>query len=321
LKRIGAILVVLLGLCLPAWAADDVSLVAFGDWGFNSNEQRAVAGALAASVKEDPRKPDAVLLLGDNFYGPMPAGARDSRWQNEFELMYPNADLPMPFYAMLGNHDYEGEGAAEKSAAELEYGSRNSSSRWKMPARWYRVDFPPEKPLVTVLCLDTDSKPLGAARFAGQKAWLEAQLARPGLGRWIVVAGHHPLFSNGQHGDGTGMIAALAPLLIRHGVQFYICGHDHSLQHIELDGWPTSFLIVGGGGAPLTPIQSADRGPFAQSLNGFLRLCFTKEKATGSFVGASGQVLHSFVKNAAGQVQVLQTMGLAQPLVSSTTSR
>jgi 3',5'-cyclic AMP phosphodiesterase CpdA len=309
MRRTTVVFAIWLCLCLRALASDDVSLVAFGDWGINSADQRAVASVLAGYVKKDSRKPDAVLLLGDNFYGPMPDGVRDKRWQTEFELMYPNADLPMPFYALLGNHDYEGEGVGEKSAAELEYAARNTSSRWKMPARWYRIDFPEEKPLVTVLCIDTDANPLGPKRWAEQKAWLAAQLASAGRGQWTVVAGHHPLFSNGQHGDGTGMIAELAPLLIRNGVQFYLCGHDHDLQHIELDGWPTSFLVSGGGGAPIRPIQDkkAEREPFARSSFGFLAMRFSKDKAEGAFVGTSMDVLYSFEKDMAGRVQIRQT--------------
>ena len=42
-----------------------------------------------------------------------------------------------------------------KVDAELEY-ARSAKSRWTMPARWYRFEFPAKEPLVTFLALDSN---------------------------------------------------------------------------------------------------------------------------------------------------------------------
>ena len=88
-------------------AAADVNLVAFGDWGADTPAQQAVATAVAAYVEHNHIKLDAVLLLGDNFYVNIPGGVNDPQWKKLFEQMYDPTRLAVPFYACLGNHDYD----------------------------------------------------------------------------------------------------------------------------------------------------------------------------------------------------------------------
>ena len=98
-------------------------------------------------------RPDALLMLGDNFYGEMPDGVNSRRWIKQFEQMYPSSLFPGPAYAVLGNHDYE-TFRGNKVEAELAYSRQ--SSRWTMPQRWYSVKLPKEKPLLTLICLDSN---------------------------------------------------------------------------------------------------------------------------------------------------------------------
>ena len=82
-----------------------------------------------------------------------------------------------------------------------------------------------------------------------QFAWLADELA--GARRrapWLFVLGHHPVFSDGSHGDTRSLVDHLDPLLRRHRVDLYLSGHDHDLQHIEIKGHPTSFAVSGASG-------------------------------------------------------------------------
>src|SRR5205085_1381011 len=124
-------------------AASQVDFLAMGDWGTNGPGQRAVAGALADYVQKSNRPFAGMLLVGDNFYMKLPGGVRDPMWQSAFEQMYDSARLNFPFFAALGNHDYQNG----KDAIELEYAKVNPQSRWKLPGRWYRLDVPREHPL------------------------------------------------------------------------------------------------------------------------------------------------------------------------------
>ncbi len=293
---------------LPASAAE-VNLLGFGDWGNGGGpEQKATAARMASYAKQQTAKFDAALLLGDNFYMKMPGGVSDPRWQVEFEQMYDAKALPMPFYAALGNHDYE----QDKEDTEQAYAKQHPESRWKMPAKWYRVEIPAARPVVSVLVLDSNVKEL-KDEWKTELAWLKAELSKPRPGQWIIATAHHPVFSNGQHGDATGVTQPIlddwGALFKEHKLDFFLCGHDHDLQHLEVDGWPTSFILAGGGGAKIRVMKRDDRGPFSRSLNGFFHLQFTPEQAHGRFISSTGELVHEFTRTASGKVKVIKTSG------------
>ena len=128
-----------------AQAPREVNLLAMGDWGMNNPDQRAVSGALSRFVQQSQKPFSGMLLVGDNFYMKLPGGVHDPMWNHAFESMYDPASLDFPFFAVLGNHDYK-DG---KDAIEMDYAKQNPQSRWRLPGRWYRVDFPQDHPLVT----------------------------------------------------------------------------------------------------------------------------------------------------------------------------
>ena len=306
---VGRLLFALLLALSPPAAAAEINLVAFGDWGWmNSAAERATAQRIAAYARTNHIDFDAALLLGDNFYGAMPGGVSDPRWEIEFEQMYDAKVLDMPFYAALGNHDYE----SGKAEAELAYAKRHPDSRWKMPARWYRVELPADKPVVSVLVLDSNAELL-KGEWADQLAWLEVELAKPRPGSWVIASAHHPVFSNGQHGDTSELLKNWAPLFRKHKVDFFLSGHDHQLEHLEVDGWPTSFVVAGGGGAAPGIMKRDDRGPFSRTLYGFFHLQLNRDRADARFISVNGKLVHEFTRSATGEVKVVQTTGCDKP--------
>jgi hypothetical protein len=273
-------------------AADQpqVNLLAMGDWGSGRPAQRMVArgmGEYAAAMKPPL---DGVLLAGDNFYEP----ADPATYRVLFEEMY-GPELAVPFYAVLGNHDYQ----YGNERIELAYGRNNPQSRWRMPARWYRLELPERDPLVTVLMVDTNYRRMPLSTWRREQRWLREELRRPRESKWLVVCGHHPLFSNGDHGDDRTLRSEWGRLLEDAGVDFYVCGHDHDLQHLKVKGRSTEFVVCGGGGAAVRRLDRTDRGPFAQATHGFVHFRFGADAADVSYVavdGASpfGRVAHSF---------------------------
>ena len=238
----------------------------------------------------------------------MPGGVSDPRWKAEFEQMYDASVLDMPFYAALGNHDYK----SGKAEAELAYAQQHPDSRWKMPARWYRVEIPADKPVVSVLVLDSNAPKL-EERWSDQLAWLKGELANSRPGNWVVAIAHHPVFSNGEHGDTPQLLKDWAPLFRKYRVDFFLSGHDHQLEHLEVDGWPTSFVVAGGGGAALGILKRDDRGPFSRTLHGFFHLQLTADLAHGKFISVDGKPVHEFTRSAGGEVKVVQTTGRDKP--------
>jgi hypothetical protein len=289
-----------------------------GDWGYeNFTAQTAVAAAMKQYVHEHGLKTDALLMLGDNWYGRLPDGVASQRWTTQFEEMYPKSVFDCPAYAVLGNHDYQ-RMPENKVDAELEY-AKKGGTRWILPSRWYRFEFPAHKPLVTMLALDSnvfhpmsdrakqENFTLTPEDQAAQLNWLKAELEKPRKTPYLIVMAHHPIYSNGPHGDHKVLIAEWEPLLREHKAHLYLAGHDHDMQHLEFDGHPTSFVLSGGGGADLytLKVEEAQRGPYAAKVYGFSHLQIAPDKLTLLHLDPAGRVIHGFTKTPAGAVQIL----------------
>jgi hypothetical protein len=305
----------LLGLCIamffvgcgsnlqrPASAAEpEVNVLAMGDWGNNGPGQKLIAKTLASYVSAADRKFSAMLLAGDNFYVKL-SGVKDPLWQTMFEDRYDPRVLDFPFYASLGNHDYRDN----QQLIEIDYTKQNPQSRWKLPSRWHRVDLPNEQhPILTVFMLDSNKPLMPEADWQAQLTWLNSELSKPRKAKWVMMCAHHPFFSNGDHGDNGVLQRDWGPLVKKYKVDFYLCGHDHDLQHLEMPGWNSSFLLVGGGGATTRPMRVDKRGPFSQSEMGFADFNFTPTRATVRIVDSSGRAVHEFERSPDGKLRVL----------------
>lgn len=298
-------------------------LLMIGDWGYDDpTAQSQVAAGLRAYSKQQAVHPQALLMLGDNFYGALDGGAHCTRWQTQFEEMYPADAFPCPAYAILGNHDYQ-RWPGSKVEAELEYARVGRTSagptRWTMPSRWYRFEFPAKNPLITFIALDSNMpRADGAASHgrdftltlqqqADQLAWLEGELKRSRTTPFLVVMGHHPVYSDGPHGDHPVLIHDWDPLFRKYGVHLYLAGHDHDMQHLEFEGHPTSFFLSGGGGADLyaLKVDPAQRGPYAQKVYGFSHLSVTAKQMTLRHLDQNGSALHALTKTHEGKVSIV----------------
>jgi tartrate-resistant acid phosphatase type 5 len=287
-------LLLLAGVCRAA----EVDFLVFGDWGDNSPSQKAVAAQLVSYVRKQSVKFEAVLNLGDNFYVPLPGEIADPQWRTLFEDMYDPKALGFPFYTVLGNHDYE----SGKKEIELRYAREKPASRWKLPAPWYRLDLPAAHPLVTILALDSNWKLLTSAEWKEQLAWMEIELPKPRATKWLVCMAHHPLFSNAEHGSDERLQTDWGALFKKYRVDFYLAGHEHTLQHLQPANHPTTFIVSGGGGRQLHKVLSHALGPFSRSVFGFVDLRFTEQNATAAFIDKEGAVLHQLLRDRAGAV-------------------
>ncbi len=292
---------------LPAAEGGDLHLLALGDFGSMESPQSAVASGMQNYVKQLKIKPEWLVLLGDNFYKPMPGGLKSERWKTGFEDMYPATVFPGPCPAILGNHDYHDNAGGEQ--VQLAY-AKQGGTRWTMPAKWHRQDL---GKLATFLFLDTNLRSLSgsgknkdgtvvkkncltAEEEVAQWAWLQQQLAGP-RASFTIVCGHHPVYSNGIHGDSKELVQKLAPMLQEAGVHLYLCGHDHDMQHLELEGLKTSFVLSGGGGARVRDLPNTKRKmPFGNPVYGFSHLQINAQRLVLRHLDANGKQLHAFEK-------------------------
>lgn len=310
-----------------------------GDWGWldvvGPNDlrggngfaaQKQVAQGMQHYAVSQRLKPEALFLLGDSWYGDLAGGAQSPRWKTQFEQMYPADLFPGPVYTMLGNHDYQKlPPAIDKVEAELAYartgrGLDGRPTRWTLPARWYTFDFPAKNPLMHCIVLDSNmpasdgraahgaSFTLTPAQQAEQLRWLEQQLQRPRTAPFLVVMAHHPVYSNGPHGDHPVLVRDWDPLFLKYKVDLYMAGHDHDLQILQFEGHPTTHFLSGGGGADLyvLKIDDLERGPYAQEVHGFSHLSVTKQALELRHLDASGRFLFGVRKSLKGELQILR---------------
>jgi len=263
-----------------AWAQSAepaLNFLAVGDWGrdgaFNQHEVAQRMGETAAVLNAK-----FVISVGDNFYETGVRSVSDPQWKSSFEDIYSAPSLQIPWWVILGNHDYRGD-----SQAQLDYAK--TSQRWRLPKRWYSfTDAVPDGTQVEVFMLDTspfiqiyyadggvETKVVGQDTQA-QLAWFEKALG-DSKADWKIVVGHHPVYSGGEHGGSAELVDKLDPILQRYRVPLYVNGHDHDLQHV-LHG-ATHYVCTGAGSKMRKdcPIEGAD---FCSLQSGFTAMSVTR---------------------------------------------
>jgi len=278
----------------PNLPAQSLRFLVVGDTGSGTKHQKDVAGAMAryAAQHSSSDPVQCVVMLGDNFYENGVKSTDDPQWDKKFEKIYDKTQLPMPFFAVLGNHDWRYD-----PVAQIQYAKDKPGTRWIMDGFWYKRQYftaaNGDKPLAEIFFIDTDLWIHKLDKLADkQMDWLADEL-KSSKARWKFVAGHHPLYSNGEHGadsDTQNVRDLLSPLLRKWRVDVYFSGHDHDLQRIEVPGHPTLFIISGAGGQ-LRPRKFKNWKPFYASSAGFAAFEVSEKEMKGQFLDAGGKVL------------------------------
>lgn len=269
-----------------------VRFVALGDTGTGSNDQTKVGNTISSICKT--RGCDFVQLLGDNIYESGASSPDDPLFQERFEVPYAAVDLD--FFAVLGNHDYGGNGAGTdfaKGKNEVEYTKK--SKKWKMPSAYYHH----VKGNVELFALDTNMQMFGqdGDQKKDMSAWLKASTAT-----WKIAVGHHPYKSNGPHGNagsydgltyvpvanGKGVKSFLEDVVCGN-VDLYLSGHDHSRQWLN-ESCKGTELAVSGAGAKATELGGSNPALFQSLELGFLYIVVEDKKLTAEFIDENGAV-------------------------------
>ncbi len=265
------------------------------DWGFNGNfEQKKVAQQMAQISRQVGI--DFILTSGDNFqYNGVPSST-DSLWKINYENVYNDSSLQVPWYPALGNHDYYGN-----PEAEIEYSNLNS--HWNLPSRYYSFTKTldnNEKALFIILdtqglindyhnlvdTMQTDS--------VAEVKWLRTTLST-NPAKWIFVVGHHPIYSaaSNYHGDTYEMKKIVKPILEQFKIDFYICGHDHHFEHAKDSASNINYIVTGTGAYP-RPVSSNGHSIYTLSEAGFSYFNIYNNVTTLYFITENGGVGYSF---------------------------
>jgi hypothetical protein len=286
-------------LILPANA---LNFIAMGDWGrVGADHQKQVAAQMGKTASEV--KAQFIIATGDNFYPSGVISEWDPLWKYSYEDIYTAFSLQWDWYPVLGNHDYKSNPDAQVAYSKI-------SRRWKMPARYYSklIDMPGDT-ASKILILFIDTNPLIPEFYSNaeygphvktqdstkQKKWIAKELGTtdPKI-KWKIVVGHHPMFTGGSRTDGYDTKAirrSLKPLFDKYGVDVYLAGHEHSLQHLIADGKTQHF--ISGAASEKTAVHLIPESKMVASAYGFMVFSITAKQLLVQTIDANGKIIYS----------------------------
>lgn len=273
-----------------------------GDWGRNGyfNQADVARGMGRVGERIDSR---FTISTGDNFYLDGVTGLDDPKWARSYENIYTAPSLQSRWYVVLGNHDWYGN-----VPAQIRY--TQQSERWYLPGQYYAREFTfgdPTQPegATRVLFVFLDTTPLATApeargRFSltgvwnddSQVAWLDETLSRS-TAPWKIVVGHHPVYvGSNRYSDNPRLVASLVPIFERTGVQAYIAGHDHNLQHHRPAGSPVDYL-VSGAGSLTREVRLTENALFSFQTAGFMAVSMTRNQMSVRMLDQDGGLVYA----------------------------
>ena len=240
-----------------------------------------------------------VVAAGDVHHFEGVRSVDDPLWMTNYELIYSHPDLMLPWYPILGNHEYRGN-----TQAVIDYS--NVSARWQMPARYYtkvmeedgitvRLVMTDTPPMIDKYRKDTDKYPdAGKQDLNAQLEWVDSVLT-VAKEDWVIVVGHHPIYADTDKNDTerTDMQRRLDTILRKHSnVDFYICGHIHNFQHIRLPESDIDY-VVNSSGSLSREVKPVDGTVFCSDATGYSLITVDKDEIDLHMIDRDGKVIHT----------------------------
>ena len=241
-----------------------------------------------------------VAALGDIHHFRGIQSVEDPLWYTNYELIYKHPELMLPWYPLMGNHEYEGN-----TQAVIDYSK--VSRRWDMPARYYSKTFKvTENTEVLLLWIDTprliDKYRNNPDEFADAQLqsmeeeleWIESTLETSDA-KWKIVMGHHPIYAGTYKSlsEREDLQLRLQPILGKNNVDIFVCGHLHNFQHIQVDGSDIDYF-VNTAASQTRKVDPFEGQLFGSSDSGFT-LCTVKDnELIITFVNKEGEIIYRY---------------------------
>jgi len=207
---------------------DGYKICVWGDSGVATDEQYSVARALYNEGCDEMR------VVGDIIYEKGLKDKNDPQFMSKFYNPYKSiiTEQKIPFYMIMGNHDYYGNPAAWLDLAK-------DYSFIQFPS-FYSAEIAGD---ICFINLDTNDN------FPEQETWLKNKINPMVKGKCKIsmAFGHHPFLSSGSHGNAMGKVKKFLVNNIIGKYDVYFAGHDHQLSD-EGKAKETSLLISGAAG-------------------------------------------------------------------------
>ncbi|XP_039127725.1 purple acid phosphatase 8-like [Dioscorea cayenensis subsp. rotundata] len=282
-----------------------LSLLAIGDWGRKGTFNQSLVAKQMGRIGEELGI-DFVISVGDNFYDAGLIDVYDKSFEESFTNIYTAKSLQKQWYAVLGNHDYRGN-----AVAQLDPILRDIDKRW-LCLRSFMVNtdiaqffFIDTTPFVKKYWKHPKKNHYDWRGVAPRKKYISKVLKdleialSESTSIWKVVVGHHTIRSVSEHGDTDELVDMLLPMLeaSNFGVDLYMNGHDHCLEHISSDDSPIQFLTTGGGSKAWRGIFNPNKVDTLRLFydgQGFISLQLTKTDAKVVYYDVDGNVIHTW---------------------------
>ena len=262
-------------------------------------DQKPIAELMGTMAEEIG--PEFVLATGDIHHFEGVRSVSDPLWMTNFELIYSHPELMIDWFPVLGNHEYRGN-----TQAVMDYS--NVSRRWTMPSRYYTKVFKEEGTSVRIVWVDTaplidkyreesDTYPDACKQDMNkQLAWIDSVLTAS-KEDWVIVAGHHPVYAETpkDESERSNLQERLDPILRRHKVDLYICGHIHNFQHIRRPDSSIDY-VVNSAGSLSRKVKSIEGTVFCSGEPGFSVCSVSKQEFNLYLIDKTGTILHTVTR-------------------------
>lgn len=279
----------------------DVTLLIGNDLGRNGYYEQKPIAELMGTVAEAVG-PEAFLALGDIHHYLGVQSVNDPLWMTNYELIYSHPELQIEWCPILGNHEYRGN-----TQSVIDYSG--ISRRWEMPSRYYTRIFDNDGTRVKVVFIDTtpiinkyradttEYSDANKQNVEAQLQWLNNELSRDDNADWTIVAGHHPIYAQTpkQSSEREDLQSKVDPILRKHKIDMYVCGHIHNFQHIRKNG--IDYVVNSSGSLSRSDVSATDGTVFCDGQPGFSLLAATPKLLTLSMIDHKGNVIYQVTRS------------------------
>ena len=268
------------------------------DLGRNGYYDQKPIAELMGVMAENGTDPEFVLATGDVHHFEGVRSVNDPLWMTNYELIYSHPELMIDWFPILGNHEYRGN-----TQAVLDY--TNVSRRWSMPGRYYTKVFEKKGTAIRFVMIDTaplidkyrnesETYPDACKQDMDQQlAWIDSVLTAA-KEDWVVVIGHHPIYAETSKDDSerSDMQKRLDPILRKHKVDIYACGHIHNFQHLRVPGSDIDY-VVNSAGSLSRKVKPVEGTLFCSPEPGFSIFTADKKELDMHMIDKKGKVIYT----------------------------
>lgn len=194
-------------------------------------------------------RPEMLLLVGDQ----VSEGDSDDEWNYFDGVMKPVNQAGIPVRAMYGNHDY---GLDRRRCV------RNFCERF--PYQSDQAHGVTRLGRIALITVDSNFTEISQGDIYRQTESFRktlGELEEDKTVSGIIVASHHPPYTNSEMGANDDVISMFAePFLRARKTRLFVSGHVHSYERFAAGD--KMFVVTGGGGGPRRTVDTSSDRPF-----------------------------------------------------------